>query len=124
MLSLSPTTRYFLYQGYTDMRKSFHGLCGIVTNELHLDIVSGDIFIFLNKRKTHIKLLAWEGDGFAIYYKRLEQGTYEFPDSDAPDKGLLLTYSQLLLILQGISLKKVHYRKRYKKMPVLSTAGN
>ncbi len=123
MLALHPATRYFLYQGYADMRKSFNGLCGIVTNELEQNIVSGDIFIFLNKRKTHIKLLAWEGDGFAIYYKRLEQGTYEFVAGGAADKGALITYNQLVLILQGISIKKVQYRKRYQKSPGLSTAG-
>ena len=115
MLSIHSGMRYFLYQGYADMRKSFHGLCGIVTNELHQDIMSGDVFIFLNKRKTHIKLLVWEGDGFAIYYKRLEQGTFEFPVTSSEDSGLLISYNQLLLILQGISLKEVHYRKRYKK---------
>lgn len=122
MLSLQPNTRYFMYQGYADMRKSFNGLCGIVTSELSQDILSGDIFIFLNKRKTHIKLLQWEGDGFAIYYKRLEKGTYEFPVRASSDNESLITYSQLLLILQGVSLKKVHYRKRYKKVPELSVS--
>lgn len=129
MFNIHSGVRYFLYQGYADMRKSFHGLCGIVTNELHQDIMSGDVFIFLNKRKTHIKLLVWEGDGFAIYYKRLEQGTYEFPSSRAVStdiqtgKGLVITYNQLLLILQGISLGKVHYRKRYKRVAELSASG-
>jgi transposase len=104
------------------MRKSFNGLCGIVTNELHQDILGNDVFIFFNKRKTHIKLLAFEGDGFAIYYKRLEKGTYEFAADSSPDRSSLLSYSQLLLILQGISLKKVNYRRRYKKIPELSTA--
>lgn len=117
MLFVSSAARYFLYQGCTDMRKSFHGLCGIVTNELHQDIMSGDMFIFLNKRKTHIKLLVWEGDGFAIYYKRLEQGTYEFAASPCSEKGTVIGYTQLLLILQGVSLQEIHYRKRYKKLP-------
>jgi hypothetical protein len=103
------------------MRKSFNGLCGIVTNELHQDILGNDVFIFFNKRKTHIKLLAFEGDGFAIYYKRLEQGSYEFTADSSPGKSSLLSYSQLLLILQGISLKKVSYRRRYKKICELST---
>lgn len=122
MLSLNSNTRYFLYQSHIDMRKSFNGLCGIVTNELHQDIMGNDVFIFFNKRKTHIKLLAFEGDGFAIYYKRLEQGTYEFTTDSSSGQSTLLSYSQLLLILQGISLKKVSYRRRYKKMPELSTA--
>lgn len=120
MFSLHTNTRYFLYQGYTDMRKSFNGLCGIVTNELQQNMFNGDVFIFLNKRKTHIKLLVWDGDGFAIYYKRLEKGTYEFPVDTSSDKSFLISYTQLMLILQGISLKKIHYRKRYKKMRELS----
>lgn len=105
------------------MRKSFDGLCGIVTSELHGDILGGDVFIFLNKRKTHIKLLAFETDGFAIYYKRLERGTYEFPFDGSDDKSTHLSYSHLLLMLQGISLKKVSYRKRYKKNVELSTSS-
>jgi hypothetical protein len=121
MLSLHSNTRYFLYQGRADMRKSFDGLCGLVTNEMHQTVISGDVFIFLNKRKTHIKLLVWEGDGFAIYYKRLEEGTYEFPDGSLLEKSLSITYTQLMLILQGVSLKKIHYRKRYRKIQKLST---
>jgi hypothetical protein len=84
--------------------------------------MGNDVFIFFNKRKTHIKLLAFEGDGFAIYYKRLEKGTYEFTADSSSGKSSLLSYSQLLLILQGISLKKVSYRRRYKKTCELSTA--
>lgn len=103
------------------MRKSFDGLCGLVTNEMHQAVISGDVFIFLNKRKTHIKLLVWEGDGFAIYYKRLEAGTYELPGGVSPEKSLSISWIQLMLILQGVSLKKVHYRKRYQKMGKLST---
>lgn len=121
MLSLHSNIRYFLYQGQTDMRKSFGGLCGLVTNEMHQGVISGDVYIFLNKRKTHIKLLVWEGDGFAIYYKRLEEGTYEFPFSSSSEKSLSITYTQLMLILQGVSLKKIHYRKRYQKIQKLST---
>lgn len=105
------------------MRKSFNGLCGLITNELHQEVISGDIFIFLNKRKTHIKLLVWEGDGFAIYYKRLEKGTYEFPTGSLSEKSLSISYTQLMLILQGISLKKIHYRKRYGKIEKLSTSA-
>jgi hypothetical protein len=121
MLSLNANTRYFLYQSYIDMRKSFNGLCGIVTNELHQNILGNDVFIFFNKRKTHVKLLAFEGDGFAIYYKRLEEGTYEFSADSSSGTSSLLSYGQLLLILQGISLKKVQFRRRYKKISELST---
>lgn len=121
MLSLHPNARYFVYQGYVNMLKSFNGLCGIVTNELRRDLLTGDVFIFFNKRKTCIKVLSWEMDGFSIYYKRLEKGTYEFTPHDADGKSTVISYSQLLLILQGISLTKAHYRPRYKKKEELST---
>jgi transposase len=102
-----------LYQGWADARKSFDGLSGIVTNEMDLPLQTGDVFIFINRRRTHIKLLQWEGDGYGIYCKRLEEGTFEMPARRA---GIYaqLTSSQLMLILQGVSLKKVVYRKRYR----------
>lgn len=115
MLTLSPAIRYFLYRPATDMRKSFDGLCGVIKNNTGQDLLAGDVFIFLNKRRTHIKLLLWETDGFAIYYKRLEQGTFELPVFSATSHNSTITHQQLLLILQGISLKNIHYRKRYQK---------
>ena len=116
MLSLSPGIRYFLYRHPTDIRKSFDGLSGIVHNELAQNPLSGDVFIFLNKRRTHIKLLAFEGDGFALYYKRLEKGAYELPVFSG-DNGSVLTASQLQLILSGVSLKNIKYRPRYQHNP-------
>ena len=116
MLSLSPGIRYFLYRHPTDIRKSFDGLSGIVHNELAQNPLSGDVFIFLNKRRTHIKLLAFEGDGFALYYKRLERGAYELPVFSG-DNGSVLTASQLQLILSGVSLKNIKYRPRYQHNP-------
>jgi transposase len=113
MLSLNSAARYLLYHKAADMRKSFSGLSGIVNNELRMPIMSGDIFIFLNKRRTHIKLLQWETDGFAIYHKRLEEGTFELPSSAIDGAHGIITCKQLTLILQGISLKKVFYRKRF-----------
>jgi hypothetical protein len=78
-----------------------------------MKIQLGDVFIFINKRQTHIKLLQWEGDGFSLYYKRLEAGTFEMPVCAHAGTHSVITSKQLLLILQGISLKKAHYRKRY-----------
>ena len=115
MLSLSPSIRYFLCRHPTDMRKSFDGLGGVITSNMRQDMLTGDVFIFLNKRRTHIKLLLWESDGFAIYYKRLEQGTFELPVVSIVTHPPAITHQELLLILQGISLKNIHYRKRYQK---------
>ena len=109
MLSLSPSSRYFLYRHQTDMRKGFDGLSGLVREALSKDPLSGDIFIFFNRRSTQVKLLVWERDGFAIYHKRLERGTYELPS----DQSVELRADELMLILQGISLKSVRRRKRF-----------
>ena len=112
MLQLSNNCRYLLYRHSTDIRKSFDGLCGIIQNELKQNPLSGDVFIFVNRRRTHIKLLTWEKDGFALYYKRLEKGTYELPQQSTDDS-LNVSVQQLMLMLHGISLKQVKYRPRY-----------
>ena len=112
MLQLSPNCRYWLYRSATDMRKSFDSLCGIVQNELKQNTLSGDVFVFINLRRTHIKMLTWERDGFALYYKRLEKGTYEIP-KQSKDGSINVSAQQLMLMLHGISLKQVKYRPRY-----------
>lgn len=101
---------YYLYDQPTDMRKSFNTLGAIVKNTMSLDLCSGAGFIFINKRRTHLKMLLWEGDGFSLYYKRLAQGTFEHPKIPL---GEALTYPKLLFLLQGISVKKMVKRKRF-----------
>lgn len=91
------------------MRKGFDGLSGLVRAGLQKDPLGGDVFIFFNKRRTQVKLLLWEQDGFSIYHKRLERGTYELPVNASTE----LRNDELMLILQGISLKSVRRRKRF-----------
>lgn len=111
--------QYHLYRKETDMRKGFDSLCGIVLNELGKQVMNGDAFIFINKPRTHIKLLVWEKDGFTILYRRLEKGTFEIPVFDLDARSMHLTSDQLHFILQGISLKAVKYRKRYQQNVVV-----
>lgn len=113
MLSLSPSGRYFLYRHQSDMRKGFDGLCGLVRDGMTKDPLSGDVFIFFNKRRNQVKLLLWERDGFSIYHKRLERGTYELPSMSDPFTSAQLRSDELMLILQGISLQSVRRRKRF-----------
>lgn len=113
MLHLSPACQYYLYRGSTDMRKGFDSLSGLVSSHMQQDVLSGSVFIFLNKKHNQVKLLLWEGDGFALYYKRLEKGTYELPLCDDKKESLLVSCQQLQFILQGISLKSIRRRKRY-----------
>ena len=109
MITFSPAQRYFLYRDAADMRKSFDGLCGLVTAGLKRDPLSGEVFVFINRRRTHIKLLVWDRSGFVLYYKRLEQGIFEIPETGT------LSWHQLVLMLEGISLKSARYRKRYSR---------
>src|ERR1044071_2495762 len=113
MLHLSAACRYYLYSGPADMRKGFDSLSGMVTSQMNSNALNGSIFIFFNKKHNQVKLLLWEGDGFALYHKRLERGTYEVPSCDNNNPGLSISSQQLQLILQGISLKSVRRRKRY-----------
>jgi len=113
MLALSSSRRYFLYGNISDMRKGFDSLSGIVRDELKQNPLSGDIFIFFNRRRNQIKLLLFEGDGFSMYYKRLEKGTYEILASEN-SSSIQIKSDELSLILQGISLISVRRRPRYK----------
>ena len=83
MFTLSTSQRYHLYSQPTDMRKSFDGLSGVIRNILERNPCSGDVFIFINRSRNKIKLLHWQGIGFTLYYKRLEEGTFELPEYDS-----------------------------------------
>ncbi len=95
------------------MRKSFDGLYGIVTNILNQDPLSGAVYIFINKRRNRIKLLVLDNDGFWIFYKRLEKGTFQIPAVSSDASYLKITYDQLVMILQGIDLTSIKRRPRY-----------
>ena len=114
MLHLHTATNYFWYSGAADMRKGFDALCGIVQEHMQANVLQGGgVYIFVNRKRNQIKLLTWEGDGLAIYYKRLEKGVYELP-AFAPGKTHAdIDSLQLQLILQGIVLDSVRQKKRY-----------
>jgi len=113
MIGFSKGQRYFLYRPATDMRKSFNGLGGLVRGEMGGDLMSGDVFIFLNRRRNRIKLLVWDQSGFAIWYKCLEEGTFELPGNGRRGLEIELKWEELVLILEGIKLESVRRRKRY-----------
>ena len=113
MLSLGSSHRYYLYRAPTDMRKSFDSLSGLVRHELGQDPLSGDVFIFVNRKRNRMKLLLWEESGFVIWYKRLEAGTFELPESGS--KHYMLSWNKLVMILEGIVLSTVRKRKRFSR---------
>ena len=112
MFSLNAHQSYYLYSEATDMRKGFNGLSGLVRNEMGANPLSGSVFIFVNRRKDRMKLLVWETDGFVMYYKLLEMGTFQLPEKQANNGEI--SWQQLMLILEGVELSSVKKRKRYK----------
>jgi transposase len=113
MVTLGSTQRYYVYQSDIDMRKSFDGLQGLVVNQLGLTGLEGDVYIFFNGRRTQVKMLVWDRSGFVIYYKRLEAGRFERLQGQEGKKSLLISWSELQMIMEGIRLKSVQHRKRY-----------
>lgn len=97
---------YYLYSRSTDMRKSIDGLCGIVYNELGREVNSKDVFIFLNKRCTHVKLLLQEADGFTLLYRRLHKGHFNMPDISDDAAATRLSATELLSMLWGLHLHR------------------
>ncbi len=113
MLALSNNTRIFAFSGPTDMRKGFNGLSGLVAEHFDVELLSGHLFLFCNRRRDRIKLLYWDKDGLAIWYKRLEAGSYQLPKIDSDTDSLEINQMQLSLLLSGIDLASVKQRKRY-----------
>ena len=113
LFGISGNARLFLYCLPADMRKGFDGLSGLVTNKLGQNPLSGDIFIFINRTRMLIKILVWDQTGFAIWHKRLEQGTFEMPLIEKTQNSVEISRQKLMLILEGISLKSIQNRKRF-----------
>ena len=95
------------------MRKSFDGLCGLVSGRLGQSPMSGDVYIFINKPRNRIKLLRWEPGGFVLFYKRLECGTFELPNYHSPALSHMIDYGELAMIITGISMKNAKKRRRF-----------
>ena len=114
MLALDRSFRFELYLSPTDMRKSFDSLCGIVQNELSTLPTDGSVYIFVNRLHNKMKLLQWRVGGFVLYYKRLEKGRFELPVYDNSVKSLMLDYSQLVLLFDGITIGNLSQKNRYK----------
>lgn len=113
MLSLSPAIQVFMAIEPVDLRKGFDGLSAAVQTVFDRNVLDGHLFLFLNRRRDRIKLLWWDRDGLALFYKRLERGTYEIPRHAPGNKQLQLDATQLSLLLSGVQLDSVKHRRRY-----------
>lgn len=113
MITLSTSAEILLYREPTDMRKSFDGLTGIVREELGREPTDGSLFLFINRRQDRIKLLYWDRDGLALWYKRLESGSFERIDR-GDQAAIRIDATELSMLLGGVSLRGVKRRKRYR----------
>ena len=116
MIYLPASVRVYLCLTACDMRKSFDGLHALVREHLGLDAFAGDLFVFASRRKDRVKILYWDRDGFAMWSKRLEEGTYAVPFGDsAEERRREITAQELGALLSGIDLKQATRRKRYRR---------
>jgi len=115
VLSLPPSVKIFVASGPTDMRRSFDGLCAMAQHVLLKDPFSGHLFVFCNRRRDRVKILFWDRSGFVLWCKRLEEGTFHLPSSDATH--VEMESAELALVLEGIDLDGAKRRKRYRRKP-------
>ena len=113
---LSKVDKIYIATGYTDMRRSIDGLATIVQQNFKLDPFSNSLFLFCGTSTTKIKALYWEGDGFLLLYKRLENGNFKWPRNE--QEARLLTNQQFRWLMEGLSIdqKKVIKQSKAKKV--------
>ncbi|MGF9821682.1 IS66 family insertion sequence element accessory protein TnpB [Brevibacillus agri] len=105
MVSEIQADRVYLACGSTDMRKSIDGLAVLVKEGFHLDPFSSALFVFCNRQRDKLKILYWEHNGFWLYYRRLERGTFRWP-TDASAAPMKMTRRELRWLLDGLSLEQ------------------
>ena len=124
MIGLAHGVKVYLCTTPADMRRGFDGLSGMAQTLMQQDPLSGHLFVFRNRNRDKLKILYWDQDGLAIWYKRLEQGTFQFPTDGKPagqdpkedlENGVEISSSDLSLLLGGIDLRTARRRKRYQR---------
>ena len=113
MFGLGMDQRYFYYISAIDMRKGFDGLSGLVYYHMQEMYENKIVYAFVNKRRDKLKLLHWENGGFVLYYKRLEKGVFEFPKYDIEAGLIALSYTEMVMLLDGISIVNIKRNDRY-----------
>lgn len=114
MLTFPSSVEVYICLQATDMRRSFDRLSAMVRDIIHLNPLSGHLFVFFNRFRDKVKVLCWDRTGFCIYYKRLEEGRFHLPAKTSADNNALqINVAQLGLILEGLDLTKARQRKRY-----------
>jgi len=112
MFALTKSMRYYLSPGSVDLRKGFYSLYQIVKSELKRNPLSGEVFIFLGKNRSCMKILHWENDGFLLYHKKLAEGTYEVPKNHLFKGDYSIEWRTFVLMMEGVSIRSARFRKR------------
>jgi transposase len=115
MIALAAHQPIFLCTAATDMRKSFCGLSGIVRGQFGREPTDGSWFLFVNRKRDRLKILYWDRDGLALWYKRLESGTFEVLEARDGQAAIEIDATQLAMLLSGVSLESARRRKRFRK---------
>ena len=119
MIGLPGNTKIYLATQPADLRRSFNGLLAMVEGRFGLQAMSGDLFLFLNRSGTQVRILFWERDGYCILMKRLEQGTFRRLHASSSHEVVTIDVGELAMLLEGIEAPTVRRRKRFSR-PSLS----
>jgi transposase len=114
-MHLPASVHVYLCTAACDMRRSFDGLHALVTSVMKLDVFAGHLFVFANRRRDRVKILYWDRDGFAVWAKRLEEGTYAMPFIKDGEVRREISAQELGALLSGIDLSQARRRKRYQR---------
>jgi transposase len=115
MIQLPASVRVYLCMAACDMRRSFDGLAALVRSQMELDPLGGHLYVFGSRRKDRLKILYWDRDGFVVWAKRLEEGTYALPFSESGEARREITAQELAALLSGIDLNQATRRRRYQR---------
>ena len=116
MLTTPVSVRIFLAAGVTDLRKGFDGLSAAVSSILGREVLSGEVFLFCNRRRDRVRALYWDGTGLWVSTKRLEQGTFAWPERGAgSDRRVELRADELAALLGGLDLSQSSRRRWYER---------
>lgn len=121
MLNIPASTKIFICTQPVNMRLSFDGLAGLVQTHFGMNALSGHLFVFFSRKRDRMKILVWDVDGFILYYKRLEQGTFSWLNELELLPGCELLSADFALVLAGINPQEVKRQKRYRKVPSLTS---
>ena len=121
LLSVQETVNYYLYRRPVKMSRSFDSLAALIRTELDKDIIQGDVFIFLNRDRTMIKVFVYERKGFSIFYRRLDEGSFQLPAIVCDQISYKMSAEQIMYMLSGMNLESGGYVKADKYEPLLGS---